>query len=92
MGLKVRLQRPSRGWWARRPHLLIHLSAQSAFFATHGMVSTARNRWSFCTGSLMYVSNSRLYISVADQDGGQKQCSGCIGCATFLACVDHSLV
>ena len=44
-------------------HLEIHSSAQSAFLATQGMVSTARKRWSFSTGSLMYVSSRRLYIS-----------------------------
>jgi len=55
------------------PHLLIHLSAQSAFFATHGMVSTARNRWSFCTGSLMYVSSSRLYISAHGHRAGVNE-------------------
>lgn len=43
--------------------LSIHLSAQSAFFFTAGTVSMALNRWVFSSGSLMYVSSRREYIS-----------------------------
>lgn len=39
-----------RGSLTRLP---IHLSAQSAFFLTAGMVSMAWNRWCFSAGSLM---------------------------------------
>jgi hypothetical protein len=38
----------------------IHLSAQSAFFFTHGTVSSALNNRSFSFGSLMYVSINKL--------------------------------
>lgn len=60
-------------------HLEIHLSAQSAFFLTQGMVSTARKRWSFSTGSLMYVSSRRLYISAVEgaRSGSAHSTWGC---------------
>ena len=51
-------------------HLSIHLSAQSAFFATHGMFSIASKRYFFCAASLMYASMRREYISVGGRDGG----------------------
>ena len=35
-------------------HLSIHLSAQSAFFATQGMFCMAWKRYVFCAASLMY--------------------------------------
>ena len=60
-------------------HLLIHLSAQSAFFLTQGMVSTARKRWSFSTGSLMYVSSKRLYISVGQAGTARSAPSQWVG-------------
>ncbi len=42
----------------------IQLRAQSAFLRTAGTVSMALKRCSLSAGSLMYVSISRLYISL----------------------------
>ena len=53
-------------------HLSIHLSAQSAFFATHGMFSIASKRYFFCAASLMYASMRREYISVGESEGGGR--------------------
>lgn len=55
---------PAPGWAPAQAHLVIHLSAQSAFFFTTGTVWMAWNRRSFSLLSLMYVSSSRLYISL----------------------------
>lgn len=42
---------------------LIHWSAQWAFLATHGTVSSALKSRCFSAPSLMYVSIRRLYVS-----------------------------
>ena len=45
---------------AKRVDSVIQRSAHSAFFLTHGTVSSALNRRSFSALSLMYVSMRRL--------------------------------